>query len=45
MDEALTARCVELCRAYLIEGAPASMAEELARAWIAVAGEALERQK
>ena len=41
LDEAETARCVELCRAHLIEGAPAHVAEELAHAWIAVVGETL----
>ena len=46
LDEAETARCVEVCRAHLIEGAPAHVAEELAHAWIAVVGETLlQRQK
>ena len=34
-----------MCRSYLIEETPAPAAEELARAWIAVVGETLERQK
>ena len=35
-----------MCRAHLIEGAPAHVAEELAHAWIAVVGETLlQRQK
>ena len=46
LDEDETARCVEVCRAHLIEGAPAHLAEELAQAWIAVVGETLlQRQK
>ena len=46
LDDTETARCVELCRAHLIEGAPAHVAEELAHAWIAVVGETLlQRQK
>ena len=43
LDEVETARCVELCRAYLIEEAPAT--EELAMAWIAVAGETLQERQ
>ena len=46
LDETETARCVEVCRAYLIEGAPSgTLAEELARSWINVVGETLQRRR
>ena len=46
LDEVETARCVELCREYLIEGAPApALAEELAMAWIAVAADTLQERQ
>ena len=44
LDEAETARCVAACRAHLIEQA-APAGEELARAWVDVVGEALQRQQ
>ena len=44
LDEAETARCVGACRAHFVEAAPPAVAEQLARAWIDVVGEALQRQ-